>query len=92
MPFEIFCIVSGKVQGVMYRDFIQRSAKDVEVTGSIKNNADLTVEVTAQGTLDNLKEFVEYLHEGSILSEVQGVSVEWRTAKKQFTDFVVIYT
>lgn len=92
MSFEIFCIVSGKVQGVMYRDFTQKAAQELELAGNVKNNPDNTVGVTAQGTLDNLKEFVEYLHEGSVLSEVEHVSVDWRTATEQFTDFIVIYT
>lgn len=88
---EIYCIVSGEVQNVRYRDYAQVSAGALQVTGWVKNLPDGTVAVCAQGTPDTLKDFVEYLHEGSLQAKVEGVSVEWRTTKRAHDDFSIRY-
>jgi acylphosphatase len=47
--------------------------------------------VLAQGMPDILKEFVEYLYEGSLSSAVESVIVDWQTAEKTFTEFSVLH-
>lgn len=76
---------------VMFRDFAQRKARSLEIFGWVKNLADGTVEVVAQGTPDQLKHFIEKLHEGSVLSRVDSVAVEWRSPSGQFDDFTIVY-
>lgn len=87
---EMRCTITGKVQGVRYRDFVQVSAGELRLKGFVRNNSDGTVTVVAQGLPDELKEMVEYLHEGSLLSKVEGVAVEWKTAHATFDDFSVL--
>ncbi len=91
MRDEIRCIVSGRVQMVMYRDFAQRKARTLGIAGTVQNLPDGTVEVIAQGTPDELKLYIEKLNEGSILSKVEDVAVEWRSAPPHFDDFRIIY-
>lgn len=88
---EIRCIVSGRVQMVMYRDFAQRKARGLEIAGTVKNLKDGTVEVVARGTPDQLKQYIEKLNEGSILSRVDEVAVEWRPPSAQTDDFIILY-
>lgn len=88
---EIHCIITGHVQNVRYRDYVQVSATELSITGWVKNLPDGTVEVVAQGFPDVLKDFVEYLHEGSLQAKVEAVSVEWRTAKKIQDDFSILF-
>lgn len=88
---EVHCIVSGKVQMVGYRDFVVRAAKRHTLNGSVRNKSDGTVEVTAQGTPDDPKAFIEELHEGSPLAHVESVAVDWRTPEKTFDDFEVLF-
>ena len=88
---EIYCIVSGNVQGVRYRDYVQVSAGELGLAGWVKNLPDGTVAVCAQGLPDTLKEFVEYLHEGSLGARVDAVSVDWRTAKKIYDEFSILF-
>lgn len=85
------CIVSGKVQAVAYRAYAQDVAGQLNVVGYIRNLSDGTVEVVAQGDQVLLKEFVEYLHEGSVLAEVEGVAVEWGSIKKPYDDFSILH-
>ena len=81
--------MAGKVQGVAYRYFTQDAASDLELTGWVRNRRDGTVEVCAQGTADVLKEFVEHLHEGSLMAKVESVSVDWHTVKTVYDDFSI---
>jgi acylphosphatase len=88
---EIYCIVTGHVQGVAYRTYVQEAATELDLVGFVKNRADGSVEVLAQGCPDILKEFVEYLHEGSLLSRVEGVAVDWRTPQRTFIEFSLLH-
>lgn len=88
---EIYCIATGSVQNTAYRDYIQVSATELGICGWTKNLTDGTVEICAQGLPDVLKDFVEYLHEGSLNAKVDSVSIDWRTAKKTLDDFSIIY-
>lgn len=86
---EMNCVVTGQVQGVAYRAYVQDSADELGVVGWVKNVADGSVLVCAQGEPDLLKQFVEYLHEGSLRAKVEGVAIEWGTPRLVFSDFSV---
>ncbi len=88
---EIFCIVSGKVHGVGFRAFVESVAKERNVTGWVRNNIENgTVEILMQGIPDVLKECIEDLHNGSVLSKVESLGVDWRTPREQYDEFKVI--
>ena len=86
---EIFCIVRGRVQLVMFRDFAARKARRLGIVGYVKNLPDGTVEALAQGAPERLDEFVDLLHRGSLLSRVDNVAVERRAPTAQHRDFVI---
>ena len=83
-------VVTGEVQGVRYRVFVQDSAMALDLLGSVKNLPDGTVRVLAEGNPDVLKEFVEYLHEGSLQAKVASVAIDWGTATGTFDEFSVL--
>jgi acylphosphatase len=89
LMYEIYAIVTGKVQGVRYRDYVQVSATALGLSGWVQNLQDGSVAVCAQGLQEELKSLVEHLHEGSLQAKVEGVSVEWRTTKRQGDDFSI---
>lgn len=82
--------ISGQVQGVHYRAYVQDAATELQLVGTVHNQSNGTVEVVAEGLPDQLKEFIEYLHEGSLRAQVDSVAVEWGTARGTFTDFSVL--
>ena len=86
---EIVCEISGKVQGVGYRDYVAQAAKECGVQGYAKNEPNGKVVVCAQGTQSHLKDFIEYLHEGSVMSVVDKVSVRWNSAETEYEDFSI---
>jgi acylphosphatase len=88
---EMYAVVAGKVQGVRYRTYVQESATELGLVGYVRNLTDGTVEVVAQGLPDTLKEFVEYLNEGSLLAKVESVSIDWRTARTTYDEFSLLH-
>ena len=83
--------ITGKVQGVAYRVYVQEAATALNLVGWVKNLPDGAVAVLAQGEPEKLKEFVEYLNEGSLHSKVEGVAVEWQSVGKTFSEFSVLH-
>lgn len=67
--------VSGKVQGVGFRLFVQRAAKKLNVTGYAKNLDDGRVEVLLHGSKERLWEMKKAVLQGPLLSNVQ--NCEW---------------
>lgn len=87
---EIYCRIIGKVQGVGYRDFVERYATEHKLYGWIKNTPEGRVELVIQGTPDELRACIEVLNQGSSLALVESMSIEWRTPVKLFDEFKVI--
>lgn len=88
---EIYCVISGRVQGVGFRAFVETIARERGVTGWVRNNREKgVVELVFQGVPDVLKACIEDLHRGSVLSKVDGVAVDWRTPREQLTEFKIL--
>lgn len=67
--------ISGRVQGVGYRYFAKRSAREVGVTGWAANLDDGRVEVHANGKPAQLEDFEARLRQGPHFSDVRSVEV-----------------
>lgn len=89
---ELHAIVSGRVQGVMYRDFVKRGARRLGLRGWVRNLPDSTVEVLAQGERGALESLVRRMRRGSLLSRVDGVDIEWRTSSMLHAGFDIVFT
>jgi len=77
MKRRLVALVSGRVQGVGYRAFAQRKARELGLTGYAENLPDGRVEVVAEGEEEDLKLFLEFLKRGPRLAEVEAVDVTW---------------
>ena len=66
-------IVRGRVQGVGFRWFVEREAHIVGIAGWVRNNADGSVEILAQGTRDQLLGLRSRLREGPRAARVYAV-------------------
>lgn len=64
--------VTGLVQGVGFRYWTRSVAVRLMISGHVQNMPDRSVEITATGTSEALKEFLHIVREGP-----SGASVEW---------------
>lgn len=68
--------IIGDVQGVFYRHYAAKEAKKLGLTGWVQNEHDGTVTIFAQGEIENLKELINWAHEGSPMATVEHVDIE----------------
>ena len=68
-------VVSGRVQGVGFRQFTAEKARALKISGWVKNLPDGSVEAEAEGSEDQLQAFGKILHTGPALSRVDQVQI-----------------
>ena len=83
----IHVIVSGVVQGVGFRWFVERVAGNLGLVGYVRNLYDGSVEAYAEGAEDILKAFHEELRIGPRAAHVSGIKVDWTEYTGRFKDF-----
>jgi len=81
--------IGGMVQGVGFRFFVLRAARDLHLTGSVRNRADGDVEVRARGPRTQLLALESMLRQGPPLSRVEHVAIQWGVAVEQTQEFIV---
>ena len=69
-------IVSGRVQGVFFRDNTRRKARELGLTGYAKNLPDGTVEVVAEGNEDKINELIKFIKKGPGIAMVEGIKLK----------------
>ena len=87
----LHAIFSGRVQGVGFRFFVEKKAKQLGVKGFVRNLPDGTVEVLAEGSEDILKKFLEEIKDGPPLAKVDNIKVEFLDKEGGFSDFEIRY-
>ena len=68
-------VVSGRVQGVFYRDSCRRQALAAGLSGWVRNRADGTVEAVLEGDQDGVERVVAWMRSGPSSADVDDVSV-----------------
>lgn len=91
MQERLHAIVSGRVQFVMYRDFVTRNARRLHIVGTVQNLPDGTVRVHAEGSREALERLVRKLHAGPILAHVTNVHTTWTEPSGEFHSFSIAY-
>ena len=81
-------IVSGRVQGVGFRYFVQRKAQALGLAGWVRNLPDGRVEAFIEGSPSHLEQVETLLREGPSLSRVETVESS-EAAPSLATDFVI---
>ena len=83
-------VVTGRVQGVGYRNFVERLAGEIGVDGYVRNRRNGSVEVFAMGKPELLKRLRAALERGPILSYVDGVAEEPDTVDANYLGNFII--
>ncbi len=72
--------VSGRVQGVFFRDSTRRRAIALGLTGWVRNLHDGRVEALFVGSRSACEQALEFVRLGPTGANVSGVEVEWEDA------------
>jgi acylphosphatase len=81
--------IQGRVQGVSYRYYTQRTAQRLGLKGWVRNEHDGSVAVVAEGAETALKQLLEFLRNGSPAAQVHSVKFDWQDANNEFDRFEI---
>ena len=85
--------VSGRVQGVGYRNYVEHVAGKIGLEGYVRNRRDGSVEVFAMGTHEQLRQLLPALERGPMMSRVSGVVEEPATVDTNYQGtFIIEFT
>lgn len=68
-------VIRGRVQGVGFRYFFERTAHRLGVTGWVRNRADGSVEAVVDGPADALEAMIDWARQGPDTARVDGVEL-----------------
>ncbi|MEK7142777.1 MAG: acylphosphatase [Patescibacteria group bacterium] len=81
-------IFLGRVQGIGFRYTALKLARELNLKGYVKNFADSSVELVAQGDEKIISNLVEKLRD-SFSSEIENVKIIDQKPKSKFKDFQI---
>lgn len=79
---------TGRVQGVGFRFTAIDIAKDIGVTGWVKNLRDGRVELLAEAEEEKLKNFLSRIN-NFFARYIQDTDINWLAATGEFKDFII---
>jgi len=84
-------VVKGRVQGVGFRWFVLNEAKKLNISGTVRNLPDGSVEVLAQSTLETLYKLKDLLKSGPSFARVDEIIETEDLKNNQLKEFKVTY-
>jgi acylphosphatase len=94
-PIEVVRVhiwVTGRVQNVGFRAFVQQSGALLDLTGWVRNVGDAQVEAVAEGSRPAVEKFIAALRTGPRAARVDESRLEWENPTGEFPDFGVKYS
>lgn len=83
--------IEGLVQGVYFRDYAQKEARSLELSGWVRNRPDGTVEAVLEGEAEKVEQMIAWLHLGSPQAEIRKVQVTEEQPLDDKTAFAIRY-
>ena len=84
---RVHVFVSGKVQGVFFRQKTRQQAQSLGIKGWVPNLPDGRVEAVFEGEEEAVKALVEYCNHGPSFARVENVNLSYENYSGEFTDF-----
>jgi len=88
---RIRIFVTGKVQGVFFRQALKVMAKKNNIFGWVKNLKDGRVEAVLEGDEEKISRLVEWAHGGPANARVEDVEICNEKFIDEFSKFDVLY-
>ena len=82
--------ISGRVQGVNFRNSAKVQADKLNIKGFAKNRSNGTIKIVGEGDQDALEELLQWSFRGSIYAKVTGLKYKWMPYTGEFKEFTVI--
>jgi len=84
-------IISGIVQGVMFRYSAKKEANKLNLTGYVKNLLNGELEIVVEGKNDVVKKLIYWAQSGPELAKIDNCVINYLPYKNEFDKFIIIY-
>lgn len=88
---RIHVFITGRVQGVFFRQALKAKAKQNNVAGWVRNLKDGRVEAVFEGDTEGVSSLVEWCHGGPANAIVEDVEIRNEKHNNEFSKFDVLY-
>lgn len=85
----VHAFVTGRVQGVGFRQSCRQAARRLDLVGWVRNLADGRVEMFCQGRSERVDELIDWVWSGPSAARVMSVESEVVPADPKLSDFVI---
>jgi len=68
--------IDGRVQGVGFRFIARNEARKRQLKGFVRNDCDGTVYIEAEGTPEQLSDFIKWCYDGPPAARVTNIKIE----------------
>ena len=89
-PIVRHLMITGRVQGVGFRMYMERAAHEIGINGWVRNRRDGSVEAMVSGAPDAVENIIAWARRGPRSATVNGVEVSEATGN--FSDFDTLPT
>lgn len=83
--------IKGLVQGVFFRYNTRERARELRLTGWVRNVPDGSVECVIEGDKEKVEDLIKWCHHGPPGARVEAVEVNWENYRGEFADFSIRY-
>ncbi len=91
MKLRVHIILSGRVQGVLFRSRTKHEADIVGAQGWIRNRNDDRVEAVFEGEEAAVKKMIEFCKHGPPGAKVVKINITWEDYTGEFSEFEIRY-
>lgn len=89
MKKRITITVSGRVQGIFFRNNAKKLADQLGIVGYARNLSDGRVCITGEGSETSLRKLLDWCYRGSYLAKVDGLSFQWEKRDGKYKTFTI---
>jgi len=80
--------INGRVQGVYFRKYTQKKARNLNLQGWVQNEADGSVNLEAFGDETDIEKLKAWLKKGPVLARVENADIN-TIPYEEYTDFII---
>ncbi len=89
---RLHIFVSGKVQGVYFRQNTSYKAQELNIMGWVRNLRDGRVESVLEGERENINKLLDWCNDGPKNAIVTDIEIINEPYRKEFSDFQILTT
>ncbi len=84
-------LISGRVQGVLFRAETRRKARKLGLHGFVQNLSDGRVEAVLEGEKEKVEKLIEWAKRGPLFAKVDSIEIKEEEYRGEFNNFEIKY-